>query len=99
MARLTVEQIAAHAAVTEEEVEIDEWGGSVVIRSLTREECLDFAELKAEDAEVQAIVRGMVDPAFTDAEARELLKGKAGVGIKLSRLILERSGLGATFRP
>ena len=95
---LTFEQLAAAAALETKTVDIPELGGAVTIRSLSRAECMAFAAQEAADAEAAAITLGMVEPAVSDEQARQLIAGKAGVGIKLARAILDLSGLGDSFR-
>lgn len=95
---LSFEQLAQAAALETKTVEIPELGGKVTIRSLSRAECMAFAEAPAAEAEAKAITAGMVEPTVSEEQAAQLIAGKAGVGIKLARAILDLSGLGDSFR-
>lgn len=102
MARLTVDQIVEASDLGENEVDIPEWGGSVVIRGLGYGEWVDLREQSMvggqQDEKVFSrllLSTALVEPAVTSEQA-DLLLGKSTPAInRLVDEILSLSNIGA----
>jgi hypothetical protein len=93
MSRLTREAILSAPDITEKEVDVPEWGGSVLIRTMTkaqqvklRREAMVDGSLSEDRLEILIFVHGVVEPQFT-AEDHDTLKGKSASA--MDRVLLE----------
>jgi len=75
-------------------------GLSVEIRSLTRGEVRSAMQLEDSDADAFALVHGVVKPALTEEQAKQMITDDKTVEASGPILvaIMELSGLGAGFR-
>jgi len=102
MSRLTREQILSIKDVQEEEVYIEQWGGSVLVRSLSGNErnrilniCMNKkGKMDSSKLYPLLIVAGCVDPAFSKEDIDALNNKNAGALEKLAKVIMKLSGLG-----
>lgn len=86
----------------EEAVFIKEWGGSVVIKGITKTE-FDHLRMKARSKnargrsnqiiEREVLLAGMVQPRLTVERYNILMEKSAGAILKLTKLVMEKSGL------
>lgn len=98
---LSLDQIRQAADVEPSvDVEVPEWGGVVKVRGLKRGVVVKINLLDdEEEANALALAEGLVDPAVTLDEARELLAEKGSKPInRLVEAILEASGIRPGFR-
>lgn len=102
MAHLSVDEIAAAQDLGESEVEIPEWGGTVVIRGLGYGEWVDLRDQSTvagqQDEKVFSrllLAAALVTPAVTPEQA-DLLLGKSTTAVnRLVDNILSLSSVGA----
>lgn len=84
-------------------LEIPEWGATVLIRGLTRQEYITLKDQAGDDsdvADVLLLTTCLVQPKLDETQARRLLDEKTvGSVAKITRAIVEASGLGDLFRP
>lgn len=87
MSRLNREQIFSCPDVMEREVEVPEWGGSVLLRTLTkakqvsvRKQAMNNGQLDDERLEVFLFIAGVIDPVFTP-EDYEALRAKSAAAM------------------
>jgi hypothetical protein len=83
------------------EVQVPEWGGSVLLRPLSAAEALQFAEATEQDrraALVRVVILSVVDEAgnrlFTDADAEWLAAKNFRALLRIQEAVLELNGLG-----
>lgn len=101
MPRLTIEQIAQADDLGEEEIEIPEWGGSVVIRGLGYGEWMDIRDASVvagqQDEKIFArllLAAALVEPPIT-AEQADLLLNKSAPSVdRVTSAILSMSKIG-----
>lgn len=93
MSRLTREAILSAPDIIEKEIDIPEWGGSVLIRTLTkaqqvklRKEATVDGHLDENRLEILIFVHGVVEPQFT-ADDHDKLKEKSASA--MDRVLLE----------
>jgi hypothetical protein len=100
--RLTVSDILAASDITEEEVEVPEWGGSVRIRGFTKvrqQELRRMAtdprngKIDGEKLEMQIFIYGVIDPKFEPVQQTELKEKSAGALDRVLKRILAISGM------
>lgn len=91
--RLTREAVLAAPDIAEKEVEVPEWGGTVLIRTLTkaqqvklRKEAMVAGKLDEDRLEILIFVHGVVEPQFTP-EDHDALKAKSASA--MDRVLLE----------
>jgi hypothetical protein len=97
---LSLDEILDAADVSERELPIPEWGGYVVVRSVTKREmdeikkrCKDVNDELDEDAVEKALViTGLVNPKIDDAGYERLLDKSMGAMQKISSAIVKGSG-------
>ena len=99
----TVDQILAVDDIDREGtvVPIEAWGVSVRVRGLTRQEALHIGkdEVSQDDAEVFILCRAVVEPKFSEEQARTVMTEKSIKGTEaLLQAILEASGMTEGFR-
>ena len=103
MARLTREQILKADDIKEKEIKVPEWGGEVVVKTLSAKErskmmseIFDLRTGAAKNPETYyqiAIYYGCVDPKFEKADI-EALGDKSGVALeRVGQAILRMAGL------
>lgn len=103
MGILSVEDIIAAKDLDEKEIEMPEWGGSVIIRGLGYGEFVTIREKAWQDGEQDERIFGrlllaaaFVDPVLTEDQANALFdKSSAAVG-RLSDEIVKLSGIGGS---
>ena len=97
---LTLDDILRAADVQEKELFIEEWGGSVKIKNLTKEAELKIRK-KATDKdgnldeatfEILLLVECLVEPKITEEDAKKLLERSASAVNKILMAIIELSG-------
>jgi hypothetical protein len=95
----TADTIKAAPGPTTDELEVEEWGVTLKLRSLLRGEVRAMSEKDNAAAEAYALSTACVEPELTEAEAAEILATKSFGSTELVlRKILDLSGLGASFR-
>jgi hypothetical protein len=102
MGVLTVEDILAAKDLDEEEVEVPEWGGSVVIRGLGYGEFVAIRDKAWKDSGEQderlfgclLLAASFIDPVLTDDQASALFDKSSAAVTRVSDAIVDLSGLG-----
>lgn len=103
MARLSREDILAKKDIVEEEVEVEQWGGSVMVKSLSGkerarvvDECTNkkgkYITTKLYPA---LLVAGCVEPRFTAEDADALNSKNSGALETVAKVIMRLSGIQA----
>lgn len=99
---LTVEEILARTELPTEEVDVPEWGGIVKVRGFTKQEQIDIRnaatvadEIDMGKVELLMLVKGVVEPSFTDAQVGQLAALAAGVVDRILLVITRLSGMDA----
>lgn len=108
MTMLTAEAILNASDLTEATVECPEWGGSVLVRSLTKAKVQELRtqatvltvkngkpeeEVDSKKLELLMFIHGVVEPAFS-ADQVEAIAGKANAPVdRVTKKVLEISGL------
>lgn len=97
---LTIEEILAAEDITEKTIPVKEWGGSVVIRTITKTEFDEISESSQVDGEVdqeelqRLLILVAVRQPHISSENFEAMKGKsAGAFLKVVSGVMEHSGL------
>lgn len=99
--RLTLQDILEAKDVIEEDLYIPEWNGTLRIRSFTKADQAAYrdaardpqtGEVDTQEVELQMFIRGVVDPRFNEAHARELAKHGAGPIDRVVQRLVEISG-------
>jgi hypothetical protein len=101
MARLTREEILQVKDLREEEIEIPEWGGSIVVRSLSGNarqklvmNCMDKAgKMDIQKLYPMLLIAGCVEPQFTKADTDGLNEKSAAALEKAGKAIMKLSGM------
>jgi hypothetical protein len=104
MARLTREQVLNAKDIQQQEIEVKEWGGTVLVQSLSAlqrrqiiKSCTDKdGILDPVKFQTAVIVAACVDPKFERADIDALSEKKAGIIAKLAESIAEVSGFSVT---
>lgn len=99
---LSVDAILAAPDVTEETVDVPEWGGKVKVRSLTKAEQIRVrkASVKSNgdvdeaEMEMRLFLSGVVEPKFSEHHAADLFEKSAGPVDRVLNAILQISGMG-----
>ena len=99
---LSKEEILAADDLPVEVVPTPEWGGSVKVRGMSAEERLMYVEwtkgpdgkTDTEKATFYAIILGVIEPKFSEADIPALKKKSAAVLERISRVWLKLSGIG-----
>lgn len=100
MAILTIDQIRLAQDVTREEIEIPEWGGSVVVQGVSVADGMallkqmqgEDGEIDSEKATLYSIVVGVVEPKFTDADVEWLKTKSMSAVTKITNAFMRLSG-------
>lgn len=96
------DELAAKDDLAAQPLEIPEWGVTVMVRGLSRQEYVALKEQSGDDADradVLLLTTCLVQPAVDEAQARRLLDEKSvGAIAKITQAIVEASGLGDLFR-
>lgn len=99
---LTVNDILTANDITEEVVEVPEWGGAVRVRAFTKAKQQQLrvmatdprtGELDSEKLELQLFIHGVIDPEFQPIQATELRSKSAGAVDRVLKRIMAISGL------
>ena len=99
---LTLEQIKAAQDVTREEITISEWGGAVIVQgvsvgdgmALLKQMQTKDGEIDPEKAALYAVIVGVVEPKFSEADL-EWLKTKSMAAVtKITQAFMRLSGFG-----
>lgn len=95
----SADAVLATGSLERATVEVPEWECAVVVRELARGEARKLAELSSDESEAYIIHTAVIEPAFTEEQAKRLCaeKGYRAVEKILDR-ILELSGLVPSFR-
>lgn len=103
MAILSVDEIVAADDLGEKEIEIPDWGGSVVIRGLGYGEFVairDAADVNGQQDEKVfgrlLLAASFVKPALTEEQADVLFNKSAEAVIRISNEIMALSGIGGS---
>ena len=99
---LSKAEILAAEDLPVEVVATPEWGGAVKVRGMSAEGRLQYVEktraadgsIDLEKATYYAVIYGVVEPQFTEADIPELKKRSAAVLDRISRVWLRLSGIG-----
>lgn len=102
MTMLNLTEIMEAEDVTEKDVEVSEWGGTVRVRSLShrtmrkiKKDIAAQGEEATEDAlEIQLLVKGMVEPSVSVEEAEHLMDKSSSAIMKILNAILGQSKAG-----
>lgn len=93
MGRLTREAILSAPDIVEKEIEVSEWGGSVLIRTLTkakqikiRKQAMVNGKLDEEYLEILIFIAGVAEPVFTEQDHESLRTKSASA---MDRILLE----------
>ena len=99
---LTADAIIKAKDLKEEVVEVEEWGGNVLIRSFTKKGQQEVRQMSMVDDEVDPerlemymFLRGVVEPHFTDDQYEQLREKAAGPIDMILNRIMEISGMSA----
>lgn len=99
---LTVADILAASDITEEIVDVPEWGGPVTIRGLTKAKQHELrgmstdprtGQIDTNKLEMQLFIHGVVDPKIEPIQATELLQKSAGAIDRVLKRIMTISGM------
>lgn len=101
MAILSMNEIMAADDITEQEVPIPEWGGSVVVRSISHRVMRDirsdvakrYGEEEPPDDEIDKwiIIKGMVNPTVSEEDYEHLVEKSYSAIMKIQKAILGNS--------
>ena len=102
--RGTVDSILASVDVREEELDVPEWGVSLLIRGLTKRQQLEVrknsqlpnGESDPSQVELNLFMAGVVEPEFKPEHFGRLLDKSTGVIDRVNQAITDLSGLGAS---
>jgi|TARA_Y100000310_G_scaffold320215_1_gene376411 hypothetical protein len=97
---LTIEDIAKAPDTVTEELDVPEWGGRLVIRSLTkgqqqdaRRKSMREGEISTDLLEMHVFITGVVEPAMTEEHFGMLRQKSFGVVEGITRKIMKVSGM------
>ena len=97
---LTVEEILTAPDLEEKRVEVPEWGGSVRIRSFTKEQQQALrkaatvgGEVDNDYLELLMFVNGVIEPRFSEDQAVLLKDKNAGAVDRVLKALMEITGL------
>lgn len=100
--RLTTADILAANDIVDEEVDVPEWGGTVLIRGFTKARQMELRRMATdpktgrvdnERLEMQLFIYGVIDPQFVAAQATELRMKSAGALDRVLKRIMAISGM------
>lgn len=100
---LSLEEIMAVDDITEKQVEIPEWGGSVIVKSISHRDMRAISksaggdedeEISEEEIEKWVFIKGMVQPQVDEAAYEKLIDKSTGAISKILTEILGRSKSG-----
>lgn len=85
MAILSVAEIMQVQDITEQEVPVPQWGGSVIVRSISHREMREIkkkiaastgedGEVNEDDVEKYVLLKGMINPTISEEEYEHLLE-------------------------
>lgn len=106
MGILNIQQIMEAKDITESEVEVEEWGGSVVVRSISHRDmraikimvagkgAVDADDVNEDDIEKWVLIKGLVDPTITEEEYEHLANKSFSAIQKILSAILGKSKTG-----
>lgn len=88
------------AAMAQEEVDVEEWGGSVLVRAISTKEHEDAERMATRRGDVSRVkylaficASGMLDPKVPKGEEIKLMNKEPGILARISERILELSGI------
>ncbi len=99
---LTAAEILAASDITEEDVDVPEWGGKVRIRAFTKARQQELRRMATdprtgridnEKLEMQIFIHGVITPSFVPMQQTELKDKSAGAMDKVLTRIMAISGL------
>ena len=98
---LSLAQIQEAKDVTETPVPVSEWGGDVIVRSVTKRQMKDIknnskgsdGELDDDEVEKQIFIAGMVNPLVSEEDYEWMQDKSASAFTKVMKAILGVSGL------
>ncbi len=97
--RLSREALLSAPDIKTEELEVPEWGGSVVLQSLTLEQTAKITAAGKKkgagelDTTLMALIEGLAEPKLDPGDIPALRAHSAGVLARLGKRIMEMSGL------
>jgi len=102
--RGTIEDILAATDVREKEIDVPEWGVSVLVRGLTKRQQLEVrkqSQLKngqtdESQVELHLFMAGVVEPQFQPQHFAALMEKSSGAIDRVNKEITELSGMGST---
>jgi hypothetical protein len=104
MAILSIAEIMEVQDITERKIPIPEWGGEVVVRSISHRQMRDLKkrvakevgdddeERQNDEVEKQIFLEGLVNPKITDDEFEHILNKSSSAVMKILNGILGASG-------
>jgi hypothetical protein len=104
MAILSIAEIMEVQDITERKIPIPEWGGEVVVRSISHRQMRDLKkrvakevgdddeERQNDEVEKQIFLEGLVNPKITDEEFEHILNKSSSAVMKILNGILGASG-------
>lgn len=104
--RLDAEAYSRPGALPEQEVTLPSMGGSVLVRGFTkgaqqrmrRESMRDDGEMDNDKLELQMFIHGVVEPSFTEEQARQAFDAWAATDVDaILQAVLEVNGLAPGF--
>lgn len=101
---LTLDEIRVVADLPRETVEVPEWGGAVVVQGVSVEDGMKILNatkradgtIDEEKATMLAVIHGVVEPKFTDAELPWLKQKSLGAVTRIAKAFSRLSGLEAS---
>lgn len=101
---LTLEEIRVVADLPRETIEVPEWGGAVVVQGVSVEEGMKILHdtkrvdgtMDEEKATMLAVIRGVVEPKFTEADLPWLKQKSLGAVTRIAKAFSRLSGLEAS---
>lgn len=101
--RLTVQEVLASRDLEERELDVPEWGGTVLIRAFSKRRQQELrkqsvgpgGETDGEKLEMLLLTEGVIEPEFLPEHVDGLREKSAGVIDRIVRSILELSGMTA----
>jgi hypothetical protein len=99
--RLSTDDILKSTGLIEKEVEVEQWGGSVMIREFSkgrqqqiRKEASVSDEIDVDKLELLMFIHGVIDPVFSEQDYYALREKSAMAIDKVLKEIMAISGLG-----
>ena len=103
---LTLDEIKAVSDVTRETIEVPEWGGAVVVQGVSLADGMtllkqmqnDKGEVDPEKAALYAVLVGVVEPKFGEADLVWLRDKSMSALTKITQAFMRLSGFEATVK-